>query len=259
MMEKIGHIEIKILGKQGNIDLSPDNYDIKDLITILENAEKLLFPSNKKERPLISYNIQEGSVKHIFKTTIQTIIGFNALLFEINDKNSIDFLEYQSAIAIETIQDNAIKRNYDFEISTSIEKSAILKINPKTNYKRTQNIWVEAEFYYYGQIINAGGKINPNIHLSTDIGIITIETPKDFLEKFDKNLLYKSYGIRVIGKQNIETGEIDKNSLKFQELIDYNPNYNENYIKKLISQAKSNWVGIEPDSWLHEIRGNYDK
>ena len=258
-MEKIGQIEIRIIGKQGNINLSPDNYDIKDLITILENAEKLLFPSNKKERPLISYNIQEGSVKHILQTTIQAIIGFNALLFEINDKKSIDFLEYQSAIAIETIQDNAIKRNFEFEISTSIEKSTTLKINPQTNFKRTQNIWVDAEFYYYGQIVNAGGKINSNIHLSTDIGIITIDTPKDFLEKFDKNLLYKSYGIRVIGKQNIETGEVDKNSLKFQELIDYNPNYNENYLKKLISQAKSNWVGIDPDSWLLEIRGNYDK
>jgi len=256
-MENIGQIEIRIIGKQGNIDLSPDNYDIKDLITILENAEKLLFPL-KKERPIITYDIKEGSVRHILKTSIQAIIYFNALILEITNKKNIDFLEYQTANAIEIIQDNAIKRNFEFEISTSIEKSNILKISPQTNYKRTQNIWVDAELYYYGQIINAGGKINSNIHLVTDFGTFTIDTPKDFLEQFDKNLLYKSYGVRVLGKQNIETGEVDKSTLKFSELIDYNPNYDEVYIKKLIKQATPNWTGIDADSWLSEIRGYYE-
>jgi len=254
-VEKIGYIEIKIVGKHGNIELSPDNYDIKDIVTILDNAEKLLFPNHKKERPLITYDIQEGSVKHILKTSIQAIISINALFLEINNKNSIDFLEYQSATAIETIQINAIKRNFDFEISTSIEKTNILKINPQTNLMRTQNIWVDAELYYYGQIINAGGKITSNIHLSTDSGILTIDTPKDFLEMYDKNLLYKNYGIRVSGKQNIETKEVDKNTLKFLELIDYFPSFNELYINKLIKQAKSNWIGIDPDEWLRELRG----
>jgi len=41
-VEKIGYIEIQITGSRGNLDLSPDNYDIREIITILENAEKLL-------------------------------------------------------------------------------------------------------------------------------------------------------------------------------------------------------------------------
>ena len=86
-MEKIGHIEITITGSKGNIKLSPDNYDIKEIKNILEQAENLLFPSEKKERPVISYNIEEGSVKHIFKTSLQVIIGFNAV-FRSNCTNS---------------------------------------------------------------------------------------------------------------------------------------------------------------------------
>lgn len=67
-MEKVGSIEIRITGSKGNLDLSPDNYDIRELIAMLENAEDLLYPGDKKDRPTISYHIEEGSVKHIFKT-----------------------------------------------------------------------------------------------------------------------------------------------------------------------------------------------
>lgn len=46
-MENIGHIEIRIEGTKGNFVLSPDNYDIREIIAMLENAENLLFPNNK--------------------------------------------------------------------------------------------------------------------------------------------------------------------------------------------------------------------
>lgn len=85
-MEKIGDIEIRVVGKSGNQNLSPDNYDIKHIATILQNVEDLLYPNNKKDRPIITYDIQEGSVRHLFKTTIQTVIGFSAVLGQIKDK-----------------------------------------------------------------------------------------------------------------------------------------------------------------------------
>jgi hypothetical protein len=37
-MDKLGHIEIKISGFRGNQELSPDNYDIREIMTMLENA-----------------------------------------------------------------------------------------------------------------------------------------------------------------------------------------------------------------------------
>ena len=61
-MDKIGSIEIRVVGNKGNFKLSPDNYDIKEIIDILQYIEDILYPTNKKERPLISYDIEEGSV-----------------------------------------------------------------------------------------------------------------------------------------------------------------------------------------------------
>lgn len=260
-MEKFGDIEIKVIGFKGNIKLSPDSYDINEIAMILQNVEDLLYPTNKNDRPIITYNIEEGSVRHIFKTSIQAIIGFSAILTQIENSNSVDFLELKTAQAVENIQKLAYQKNFEFEIKTSVQKDEKieLKITPQTQFLRTENIWVDAELYFYGTLTNAGGKNKANIHIDTDqYGSLTIDTPREFLEVQEENVLYKEYGVRALGKQNIETGEIDKKTLSLLELIDFSPKYDDNYLNALIIKAKSNWKNIDADEWLSNLRGSYD-
>lgn len=259
-MEKIGFIEIKITGSKGNLDLTPDNYDIREVIAILENAENLLYSGDKKDRPNISYKIEEGSVKHVFKTSLQYIIGFNAVIGQVNQVRNIDFLDLHTAKAFENIQDIAAKRNYVFSIRTSLAHTNEVKIDRTTRFFRTEAIWADAEFYFYGRITNAGGKDRANIHVYTEeLGTVRIQTPISFLEQYDENLLYKTFGIRATGKQHSETGEIDTSTLRFIELVDYQPKYDEQYLKALRDKAKKSWLGnVNPDNWLREIRGGYD-
>lgn len=259
-MEKSGYIEIRITGSKGNLELSPDNYDIREIISMLENAENLLFPNEKKERPTISYIIEQGSVRHIFKTSIQYIIGFNAVIGQVGQTRNIDFLDLPTAKAIENIQSTAAKKDYLFTISTSVDNSNDLKIDRTTNFYRSENVWVDAEFYLYGKVTNAGGKDKANIHIYTEeFGTMRIETPISFLEEYDENLLYKSFGIRATGKQHSETGEIDKTSLKFLELVDHEQSYDEKYLKSLREKAKRTWLGkVDAEKWLRELRGGYD-
>ncbi|MEO6229073.1 MAG: hypothetical protein ABJB11_07220 [Ferruginibacter sp.] len=259
-MEKIGYIQILITGSKGNFQLSPENYDIREIISILENAENLLYPGDKKDRPTITYKIEDGSVRHIFKTSIQYIIGFNAVIGQVDQVKNIDFLDLSTAKAIENIQDMAAKKDYVFTINTSVDNSNEVKIDRTTHFYRTEAVWAEAEFYFYGRVTDAGGKDRANIHIYTDeLGKIRIETPIAFLEKYESNLLYKTFGIRAMGKQHSETGEIDKSSLKFLELVDYQPKYDELYLSGLREKAKSSWLGtIDADKWLRQIRGGYD-
>lgn len=257
-VEKTGDIEIRVHGKSGNMDLTPNNYDISQLAAILKNVEDLLFPTSKKDRPLVTYNIEEGSVRHIFKTSIQTVIGFSAVLGQVQSANSIDFLDLKTARAFENIQGLARQKNYEFEIKTSLKDTYELVINPATRFDRVENIWVEAELYFYGTIKDAGGKNKANIHIDTPEGYIAIETGEEFLKGQEENLLYKKYGIHAIGLQNIETGEVDTKSLKLKELIDYSPTYDSEYLNGLIQRAKSSWKNIDPDSWLLNLRGGYE-
>lgn len=259
-MDKIGHIEITITGSKGNIDLVPENYDIREIISILENAENLLFPIDKKDRPIISYKIEHGSVKHIFRTSVQFIIGFNAIIEQINQQQNIDFLDLPTAKALENFQETAARKDYVFSIKTSIQDSNELRIDRTTRLVRSEAVWSDAEFYFYGKVTNAGGKDKANIHISTEeYGTVRIGTPIAFLEEYDENMLYKIFGIRAIGKQHSETGELDVNTLKFIELIDYQPKYDEVYLNTLRNKAKKSWLGnINPDDWLREIRGGYE-
>jgi len=258
-MEKFGNIEIRVVGKTGNMDLSPDNYDIKYISILLQDIENLLYPNNKKDRPLITYDIKKGSVKHIFSTPIQYIIGFSAILEQISSSDSIDFLDLKTARAFENLQNISIQKNYEFQIQTSVKEITELIINPETKFFRAENNWADAEMYFYGTLKDAGGKNKANIHLDTeDFGYLTIETGQDFLMKQEKNLLYKKFGVRVTGKQNVETGEIDVKTLKLVELINYNPKFDYNYLSKLISKAKKSWKGIDADEWIYNLRGGYE-
>ena len=257
-MDKLGYIEIRITGSKGNLELKPDTYDIREIIPIIEQAEKLLFPGDKKDRPVISYKIEEGSVKHIFKTGIQAVIGFNAIIASVSAHQNIDFLDINTAKAIESFQETSIKKDYTFNIATSLPESNNLKIDTSTQFIRNASYWADAEFYFYGKITNAGGKDKANIHLVTEeLGTVYIETPQKFLAEREENLLYKTFGIRALGKQNSETGEFDKSSLRFQELIDYNSKYDEKYLKDLRQKAMNWLTNIDPESWLNEVRG-YD-
>ena len=258
IVDKIGSIEIRVTGSKGKLDLSPDNYDIREVIAMLENAEDLLYSGDKKDRPTISYNIEAGSVKHIFKTSMQFIIGFNAVIGQVNQTQSIDFLDVKTAKAFEHIQNIAIKKDYTFSIRTSLDQTNEVKLDKTTRFYRTEAIWVNAEFYFYGKITNAGGKDKANIHLLTDeYGTITIQTPVSFFENLEENIIHKkTFGIRATGKQHLETGEFDKSTLKFVELVEYQPKYDEQYLNKLREKASKSWAGItDVDKWLREIRG----
>ena len=70
--------------------------------------------------------------------------------------------------------------------------------------------------------------------------------------------MYRKFGVRAVGKQNIQTGEIDRSSLKLIGFVDFSPKYDDNYLKGLILKAKNNWKKIDPDLWIDEIRGEYD-
>jgi len=259
-VERIGHIEIRISGNRGNALVTPDNFDIREIREILEQTERMLFPFEKKDRPLVTYRMDEGSVRNIFKTSLQYIIGFNAILGEIAHRQSVDFLDLPTARAFESFQEMAIRKDYTFDINTSEQDSNIIQINKTTRFLTNPAFWGEAEFYYYGKITSLGGKERANIHIATeDRGVVIIQTSKEHLEKLEDNLLYKTYGIRAIGRQHSETGEVDTASLRFLELVEYDARYDEDYLQKLREKAKKSWANIQDtDKWLRDLRGGYD-
>lgn len=254
-MNALGDIEIRIEGSVGAQKLMPTLVDIDEIREILSQASGLLFPSEKRsQRPLISYEIVEGSVRHKFRTVMQSVIGFGAVLSQISSQGQIDFLHERSAVAIERLQNLAVEKNYTVTISANESR---LVMDRTTHYLRNAKLWVDAEFYLYGELTNAGGKSSPNIHLDTEeFGTLRIAAEKDYLKGADKNLLYKKFGLRVTGRQNLQTFEMDRNSLTFVDLFDYDMEYSDAYLDLLMKKAEPAWKDVpDADQWLEEIRG----
>ena len=72
-------IEVHIEGGKGAQPLSVDNYDIKELSTFLENLDGLLAVGGKRSEVVLK-EINEGSVKLKFMTTLQAMAMFAATL-----------------------------------------------------------------------------------------------------------------------------------------------------------------------------------
>lgn len=259
-MSKKESITIRVTGKIGEKQISPELFDISDIRKLINDFENMLFPGSKTSRPHVSYRLEEGSVKNTFTTSRQEVIGFHALLIDVQNQKSIDLLEYKSALAFENLQRNADETDVTYEITTSVsEDPSPFIISPATTWKRTEDTWADAEFYVYGEVTDAGGKSNSNIHVDTkEFGLLTIATDKFTLKEKEENILYKPYGARVKGKQHIETGEMDPKSLRLIELINIKKKYDENYLESLIEKATPRWEGIDADEWLKELRGDYE-
>lgn len=112
-MDALGEIEIRIEGSVGAQKLTPALVDIEEIREILSQASGLLFPAEKRsQRPLISYEIEEGSVRHKFRTVMQSVIGFGAVLTQITSQGQIEFLHERSAVAIGKLQHLAVEKDY---------------------------------------------------------------------------------------------------------------------------------------------------
>lgn len=250
-MEEIekGEFEIKIEG------IKPEDFDISDLKSFLDNTEKLLYPNvPKKDREIISYSVVDGSVKNIFKTSIATIISVSSLLNEANNRNNINFLDIKQIEAISFFQNWSKKTGKKILLSNSFD-SKIFKITPETNYQKEEEQFFETSLYVYGVITELGGKTKSNIHLDTEeYGVLIIDTPEYEIKKIKENKVYKEVGIEILVQKNQKTKEIkDPNFVKF---LDYNNEFDDDFLNDYIEKATPKWKEVENiQEWLNDIRG----
>lgn len=254
-MEEQGYIEIKIDGATGDKPLKPIDIDIAEFKEIIGDIESFLYPTKaeKAVRPHISYSIEEGSVRNIFYLPISGVLLFNGLSAEIKNRGNIDFLDNKRAEIIDKFQRRAAEKSLEISFYSSLGKEPVLKINKDTSYFKVAATFIETEFVLYGKINEEGGN-NPNFHLLTkEYGKLIISATEQQLLEGEKRL-FKVYGVRAKGKQNLADGK--PYDLKLIDYITYNPNYDEHKLDLLIERASPQWNAVpNVDLWLQEIRG----
>jgi hypothetical protein len=260
-MEAIGYISITITGKTADGNLNPKDIDIAETKDLLIDVETLLYPTKpeKDARPKVSYEVKEGSVKNNFYIPSAKAIMFTALMTAVGTEGNIDLLDTKAAAVIDKWQRKAYTTGRQYAIGSSISPdTSLLTINKTSQFIAPQSNWVNTSLYLYGKIYEEGGLNKVNLHILTDrFGKLPVKATEDQLTSGD-NKLFKTYGLWVKGKQNIDSGE-----LKDLELIDflfYQPEYDDLALQKLIKKASVNWRDVkDKDIWLSDIRGGYSE
>ena len=251
-MEEQGYIEIRVNNKDNT--LLPKDIDISEVKDLISDIETFLYPerNDKKGRPHISYNIEEGSAKHKFFLPISVVLLFNALTNEIKTRNNVDFLDYKRQYIISKFQKVAKKENLTIEFNSSLSKENNLIINSSTNFEIIAAPFYEGEFYLYGEIYQEGGK-TPNLHISSKkYGNLIISATKEQIMEGEKRT-YKVYGLKVKGKKSFEDDNLS--DLELLEYILYNPTFNKSLLNKVIDKASVNLNKItNVDSWINDLR-----
>lgn len=258
-MEEQGYIEVKIEGLIGNKPIKSLDIDIAEIKDMIGDIENFLFPTRgeKAERPHISYRIEDGSARNLFYLPISSVLLFNGLTNEIRNRGNIDFLDTKRAEIIDKFQRRASDKNLEISFYSSSAKEPNLKINKNTTFLKIAATYIETEFILYGKINEEGGN-NPNFHLLTkEYGKLVVSATEQQLLEGEKRL-FKVYGIRAKGKQNLSDGK--PYDLKLIDYITYNPTYDEHKLDLLIERASVKWNSIpNVDLWLHEIRGGVNE
>lgn len=258
-MEQIGYISITIQGKTPDGNLNPKDIDIAETKELLSDVETLLFPTrpDKEQRPKVSYEVKEGSVKNIFHMAIAKVIMFTALLNEVGKQGNLEILDSKAANILDKWQRKTYSSGREYFIGSSISEVPFLSITKDTKFISPAIIWVQTSLYLYGRIYEEGGLNNINLHIVSDrYGKLPVKATEEQLTSGD-NKLFRVYGLWVKGKQNINTGELS--DLELIDFLPYQPKYEDLALQKLIEKATPNWKNItDKDDWLNEIRGGVD-
>ena len=256
-MEQSGFISITIKGSTPEGELTPKDIDINETKEILTDVETLLYPNKTEriDRPRVTYEVKEGSVKNFFYLPLAKTIMFTALMGEVMKQATSELLEPQAAQVIDKWQQKSYKTGREYSIASSLSPDKpFLVISKDTKFILLQSDWINTSLYVYGEIFEEGGLSKSNLHILTDrYGRLTVDATKEQLTS-GSNKLYNVYGLWVKGKQNMQTG-----SLKDLTLINFlfhSPDYDELVLSQLIDKSTANWKKVKnKDNWLSDIRG----
>ena len=161
----------------------------------------------------------------------------------IDSKRAKVILKWQAAAKANT------NRQYKLADSSG---AIVLTVSADTEFKRADDVWVHAEKYVLGVIVDMGGSKDPNIHVKTEDGrTLTISASQAQLAESEKNRMYRQELLHVSGQENLLTGELQKMRLiAFQT---YKPRFDESEFEEMVARGTRAWSNVD-DDWLENFR-----
>ncbi|MCB1143371.1 MAG: hypothetical protein H7A24_11060 [Leptospiraceae bacterium] len=198
-MEKTGSIYIQINSSESEKNRLA-NVNIRGILESMRKLEKNVFSDSPAYFPSLGFRIENNSVRHRYITILPFVRLFQDDLSLIEKSGSLRDLPEERKLIIESILLKAKKDKFSFTLSTSLEDSKFLQIEPDTLFNSGENRGDKVkEFTFTGKIIRFDAYESPSlhIHLSEEDTIIPIEVTEEWILELKSNILLKTCTLHV--------------------------------------------------------------
>ncbi len=259
MPSDLSTLEFALDDTIGGQRLTPETVDLPTLRSFLADVEKLI----KGDVPGASLSgsrvrIEDGSVKIVTMVAQLLAADVRADFAKLGATGDLDQLQPSRAKIIEAWQDRAhAAPSRCYLIRAEVGAAALRVTNESQFQHKGEDAWVSVEKYLTGQVVDAGGKQDPNVHLVlTDSGeTIKVDATKAQLAGEKDNLLYKFVTLRVQAEQHLRTHDL--RDIRLIQFLPQESDTDERALANLWQKGRDAWRDVRSATgWVETMRGN---
>jgi hypothetical protein len=251
-MEPKNSLTLAVSDRLNDVDVGPSHIPLallgefqKDVAEFLRGASKDVDPAK------VIVSIEPGSLA-LVATGLLAASGLWKDLDYLEHTHSIAQIDSKRAKVIMRWQAAARAnpdRKYRLADSTG---DTVLSVTADSDFHRSDDVWVHAEKYLFGLIVDMGGTANPNIHIKIDDGrTLTVWASQDQLSESEKNRMYREELLHVSAQENLLTGEL--RNMRLIAFQSYKPRFDEAEFDEMVARGTRAWSDVD-DNWLESFR-----
>lgn len=257
-MEVLEKTEFKLEDLIGGRPLTADSTSVPLLREFLGEVETLL----KGDDPQVSLaesevKIESGSLKIVVFVESALAGSLSKDLEKLRETADLDEIGRRRGEIIEKWQKRASK-NPTRRYGVATHSDFWTEIKSDSPFSRKgERAWVEVEKHLTGKIYDWGGRSRTNLHLElAGTGqVVTVEATEEQIRREEKNYVYHTATVRVVGEQNLKTKHFRK--LRLLELVTPPEPVVQDELQELWRKGEKAWKDVESAShWVEELRGN---
>jgi len=251
-------IEFVLYEKANGVEVTPSTIGLRQFNEFNQQVEAFIVGSKRLKLDGVRAIVSEGSYKLIVTLTAMIAIGLEPDLKALERQDSLGEIDPKRAEIVTKWQTRSrTNPAVHYSIRPSGMSAQEVEFSAATDYRIGDAVpWVKVEKYLFGTIMDMGGAVQANVHLSLDGSkeTVYIGTNQGYLRDQDQNRLYHKVLVRVEAEQHIKTGKL--RHIRLLSFEDYKPGYDEAALDRFAASGRTAWQDVpDADAWVHRLRG----